>query len=130
MWARLGLLLLGIGVLVFASIALIAKAARPYREVGAQGGQLSVTRRQIAALDAQNAVLHRRIAYLKTADGVASEARKMGYLRPGEVPLVILGGTPNLPTSSAPAVPEAAPAPAQSRGSNAAQRFWRHLTGQ
>ncbi|MDQ2799355.1 MAG: septum formation initiator family protein [Armatimonadota bacterium] len=127
MWARLGLLLLGIGVLVFASIALIAKVARPYREVGAQGGQLSTVRRQIAELDAQNAVLHRRIVYLKTADGVASEARKMGYLRPGEVPLVIIGGAPSLPTSSAPAVPEAAPV--ASRGSNAAQRFWRHLTG-
>ena len=126
----MGLLLVGIGVLVFASIALIAKAARPYREGGAQGGQLSLARRQIADLDAQNAVLHRRIAYLKTADGVASEARKMGYLRPGEVPLVVVGGVPDAAPSPALAAPEAAPAPARSQGRNAAQRFWRHLTGQ
>lgn len=124
LWARLALLLGVIVVLVFFAIGLVAKAARPYREVGVQSDQLAATRRESAALVAQNADLTRRIRYLQTTDGVASEARSYGYLRPGERPIMVKGLT-------APAAPAASPeaAPQAARDGGAAGRFWHHLTG-
>jgi len=124
LWARLALLLGVIVVSVFFAISLVAKAVRPYREAGRQSVQLAATRRDSAALVAQNADLARRIRYLQTTDGIASEARSYGYLRPGERPIMVKG----LESSAAPIPPPvAAPPAAQSR--NAAGRFWHHLTG-
>jgi cell division protein FtsB len=124
LWARLALLLGVIVVSVFFAISLVAKALRPYREASVQSGQLSSTRRQSDALVAQNASLERRIHYLQTSEGIASEARSYGYLRPGERPLMVNGLEP---PASPPAPPASAP-PAAPNGS-AAGRFWRHLTG-
>lgn len=124
LWARLALLLGVIVVSVFFAISLVAKALRPYREAGLQGVQLASTRRESAALVAQNADLERRIRYLQTPDGIASEARSYGYLRPGERPIMVKGLEP----PAAPAVPAPAAPPAMS-GRNAAGRFWHHLTG-
>jgi len=124
LWARLALLLGVIVVLVFFAISLVAKALRPYREASVQSGQLSSTRRQSDALVAQNASLERRIRYLQTSEGIASEARSYGYLSPGERPLMVNGLEP---PASPPAPPAAAPPAARSGG--AANRFWHHLTG-
>lgn len=41
------------------------------------------------SLKKQNADLRRRLAYLKTPEGIAQEARKQGFVKPGEVSLVI-----------------------------------------
>ena len=124
LWARLALLTGVIVVSIFFAISLVAKALRPYHEVGIQSDQLAATRLQSAALVAQNADLTRRIRYLQTTDGIASEARSYGYLRPGERPIMVKGLT--MPT--APAVLSVA-APPAARGSGAAGRVWHHLTG-
>jgi cell division protein FtsB len=124
LWARLGLLLAVIVALVFFAAALVAKAARPYREAGVQTRQLAELRRQGDQVAAENAALERHIAYLETPEGEASEARSYGYLRPGERPLVVKGLTAP-PAGDAPP-PAAAPAPSQG---GAVRRFWRHLTG-
>jgi cell division protein FtsB len=125
LWARLALLLGVIVVSVFFAISLVAKALRPYREAGVQSAQLASTRRDSAALVAQNADLARRIRYLQTTDGIASEARSYGYLRPGERPIMVKGLTlPAMPV----APPVAAP-PVHSGAVGAAGRFWHHLTG-
>ncbi len=124
LWARLALLLGVIVVSVFFAISLVAKALRPYREAGLQSVQLAATRRDSAALVAQNADLARRIRYLQTPDGIASEARSYGYLRPGERPIMVKGLGP----ATAPAAPPPA-APPAAQGGNAAGRFWHHLTG-
>ena len=92
LWTRFGFLILVIGVSTLAAAGLIAKAIRPYREASIQSRQLSRTDQQIAALDAQNTALQRRINYLQTPDGVVTEARAMGYVRQGEVPIIIAGG--------------------------------------
>ncbi len=130
-WARVALLFCFLGVLVFLAVALVAKAVRPYREARGQSVQLARTQAESSALAAQNALLQRHIAYLKTSDGVASEARKMGYLRPGEIPIVVEGlTTPDARLAPDPAphfLPATAAAPVAS--SSAARRFWRHLTG-
>ena len=124
LWARLALLLGVIVVSVFFAIGLVAKAVRPYREAGLQSVQLAATRRDSAALVAQNADLTRRIRYLQTTDGIASEARSYGYLRPGERPIMVKGLGP----ATAPVAPPVA-APPAAQGGSAAGRFWHHLTG-
>ena len=127
LWSRLALLAGVIVVSVFLAIGLVAKAIKPYREAGVQSAQLRETQAESDALAADNTVLARRIAYLKTPDGVASEARKMGYLRPGEVPIVVEGlpGQAVISDTS----PVSVVAPASPPTGNAARRFWRHLTG-
>ncbi|MDQ2800015.1 MAG: septum formation initiator family protein [Armatimonadota bacterium] len=122
LWARLSLLLAVIVVSIFFAISLVAKAIRPYREASVQSSQLKDTRRQNAQITLENADLQRRIQYLKTPDGIASEARTYGYLRPGERPIMVQGlDEPEL--SSAPA------ASALAAHGNTARRFWHHLTG-
>lgn len=125
LWARLTLLLGVIVVLVFFAFSLVAKAARPYREAGIQSDQLAATRRESAALVAQNTDLARHIRYLQTTEGIASEARSYGYLRPGERPIMVKG----LAAPAALAAPTAPVPPAMQSGSGAARRFWSHLTG-
>ena len=127
MWARVALLVGVVVVTVFVAIGLVAKAVRPYNEAGVQNRQLADTRLETDALDRENAELARRIAYLKTPEGVASEARKMGYLRPGEIPLVVEGQAGQPKPGAGFAAPLDAPTPAPT--GSAARRFWRHLTG-
>ena len=127
LWARAALSVGMIAVSLFLVASLVAKAVKPYQEVGRQRVQLAETRRQSDQLDAENVLLERRIAYLKTPDGVASEARRMGYLRPGEYPIVVEGlrGQSDLGESQfetgafAPSAPVSSPI----------RRFWRHLSG-
>jgi hypothetical protein len=102
-----------------AAIGLVAKAIRPYREAGLQASQLAATQRQVAALDAENVALRRRVALLNTTGGIVTEARKMGYLKPGEIPFVVenfsssskadapsaLTPTPSVPASPTPRSP-------------------------
>ena len=123
LWARLALLLAVIVVSIFFAVSLVAKALRPYREAGVQSRQLTATRQESDAIAAENAELVRRIQYLKTPDGIASEARSYGYLRPGERPIMVK----DMPTAAA---SQDAPVSESARPSrNIARRFWNHLTG-
>jgi len=127
MWARVALLVAVIAVSVFVAVGIILKAIKPYQEASRQRTQLAQIQRQSGAIAAQNTQLERRIAYLKTPDGVASEARRMGYLRPGEYPIVVegLAGHSELNETQpeinafAPSAPTVSPM----------RRFWRHLSG-
>ena len=126
LWARMTLLVGLIAVTAFLAVCLVAKAVKPYREASGQRVQLAETRRQSEELAVQNVRLERRIAYLKTSDGVASEARRMGFLRPGEYPIVVegLNGRSDLGESQPEAgAVSAAPQPSPLR------RFWQHLSG-
>ena len=125
LWARLGMAGAVIIVSILLAMNLIAKAARPYREAGLQKSQLLDTRQQSDELETENAALIRRISYLKTPQGIASEARKMGYLKPGEVPMVVEADI----TPSDPSGELTAPKQLPSRGGSVINRFWRHLTG-
>ena len=125
LWARLALLTVFIGMLTAVAAALVAKAIRPYREASIQSSLLADSNRQIQNIDAENASLRRRISYLQTSEGEMSEARKMGYLRPGEIPIVVEGAA--TPWSDAPAQPS--PSPAQNDFRDRARNFWRSLTG-
>ena len=127
LWARAALSVGLIAVTVFLAVCLVAKAVKPYREARQQRVQLAETRRQSDLLATQNVQLERRIAYLRTSGGIASEARRMGYLRPGEYPIVVEGmrgrsdlGESQFETSAfAPSAPQPSPM----------RRFWQHLSG-
>lgn len=123
LWARLTLLGLSIGVLALAIFGLVTKAVRPYREEVTQNRQMTVTRRQIADVDRQNADLRRRIAYLQTDEGKTTEARNMGFVKPGEIPFVVEG--PTVPTT-APSTAFSLTPPAPDRGSQS-RRPWQGL---
>lgn len=127
LWARAALSVGLIAVTVFLAVCLVAKAVKPYREASSQRIQLAETRRQSEELAVQNVQLERRTAYLRTPGGVASEARRLGYLRPGEYPIVVEGFKGRPDTSDIPLDPSAAPSAPQS---TPIRRFWRHLTGQ
>lgn len=131
LWARLTLLAIFIGVLGLAIFGLVTKAIRPYREAGAQKGQMSITRRQIADIDRQNDALRRRIAYLQTDAGKTTEARKMGYVKPGEIPIVIEGQTPSgtAPDVALSAPPLNSPVPPTRHSRIKHRHFWQRLTG-
>jgi len=127
MWARAALSVAVIAISLFLAVGLVLKAVKPYQEASRQRIQLAETLRQSDALAAQNTQLERRIAYLKTTDGVASEARRMGYLKPGEYPIVVEGlvghSEMNEMQPEMPAFAPSAPAVSPMR------RFWRHLSG-
>lgn len=126
-WARVALLVAVIAVSVFVAVGIILKAIKPYQEASRQRTQLAQTQRQSDRVAAENTQLERRIAYLKTPDGVASEARRMGYLRPGEYPIVVEGlAGHSEPNETEPEVSAFAP-PAASV--SPMRRFWRHLSG-
>ena len=91
MWGRIGVLLLFMCVGIAASIGLIIKVVHPYREVAVNQQALASIDQQISQLDVQNDDLRQRIAYLKTRPGVITEARKLGYTKPGEIPIVVEG---------------------------------------
>lgn len=127
LWARATLSVGIIAVSAFLAVCLVAKAAKPYQEASQQRIQLAETHRQSETLAEQNVQLERRIAYLRTSGGIASEARRMGYLRPGEYPIVVeglkgqsdLGETQSETGSFAPSALQPSPM----------RRFWQHLSG-
>lgn len=128
LWPRLALLAVLLVVLTVAAVGLVAKISRPYREANRQAGQLDATRRSTEALNRENERLSRRIASLQTREGIAGEARKIGFLRPGEIALVIPGVSSDaaLPASLAPAAPSA---PAKLSLADRAHGFWQRLRG-
>lgn len=125
LWARVGMAVAVIVVSIFLAINLIAKAARPYREAGIQKSQLSATVQRSDALATENAALARRIMYLKSPQGIASEARKMGYLRPGEIPMVVEGSAERSLDRTVPAAPRLLP----SRSGDPIRKFWSQMLG-
>lgn len=106
--ARMILLSCAILVLLLVAGAIVAKALRPYAQVSDLKAQLSDINRQIAQTDQQNAAYNRRLAYLQTPQGEMAEARNLGYLVHGEVPVVV-DGTPGALSETPLAQPRSAP---------------------
>jgi cell division protein FtsB len=120
-WARLGLLGLACCVLLAAAFAIVAKVIRPYQQGRELREQVDVLRTQLAAKQAENVEYESKLAYLKTPEGVATEARKLGYVRPGEIPVVVTNSTQS-DDASLSAVQASPPA-------DRSQGFWRAIIG-
>lgn len=111
-------------VLVLVAGAIVAKAIRPYAEVRDLKAQLSGINQQLAQTDQQNAAYTRRLAYLQTSQGEMAEARSLGYLVHGEVPVVV-DGTPGALSET----PITQPHPATPTFMSRLKGFWRSITG-
>ncbi|HHX38384.1 MAG TPA: hypothetical protein GX715_00330 [Armatimonadetes bacterium] len=84
-----------------ALVWLTCAALRPYlldREEVAAIRRLSA---EVAAVEAQNDALRRRIAVLKTPKGIEVEARRLGWVQPGEI-LIQTSEEPPPPPASDP----------------------------
>jgi cell division protein FtsB len=98
--------------------ALGSKIVQPYQMSRDQAQRMAVLNTQLADTNAQNATLERQTAYLQRSDGIEAEARDKGYLKPGEISLVI---------ENPPAV-TAAPAPSNGFADRL-RHAWDHVIG-
>ena len=67
----------------------VRKLAQPILLGCAQGRENEQLRQQLDAERKEKIRLEREIPYMKTPAGALTEARKLGYARKGEIPLVI-----------------------------------------
>lgn len=68
---------------------LVCRVLRPVRLVGNEQREKDKIVAEYKSLRNQNDDLRRQLRYLQTKDGVAQEARKHGFVKPGEISLVI-----------------------------------------
>lgn len=69
--------------------SVVNKILRPFRLVGNERREKARIVSDYNALRTKNEELRRQLHYLQTPEGIAQEARKQGYVKPGEVSLVI-----------------------------------------
>jgi len=67
----------------------IPKIAKPFRLYGIENGESQRLAHDLESLKAENADLESRIKHIKTKEGVAQAARKIGLVKPGEILLVL-----------------------------------------
>lgn len=87
-----------LAVAVVLGIALVGKVLRPIRLVSNEQRQKNRIVAEYKSLRAQNEILRRQLRYLQTPDGIAQEARKHGFVKPGEISLVITDKDPKVKT--------------------------------
>ncbi len=78
-----------VALVVLAAQAVIGKALRPVNLLQREYSETRRVKAELAALKEQNAELERQIKYLRTSRGTEQAARKLGYVKPGEIPLVL-----------------------------------------
>lgn len=69
--------------------AAVMKAARPYVISYGESKESTEIQQQIDAATSENKALREQIAFLSTNKGKEIEARKLGWVKPGEVSLLI-----------------------------------------
>jgi cell division protein FtsB len=79
-----------VAALVFLLGQMVAgKVARPFRLLRSELRETDRITTELKSLRKQNEALERRLKYLQTPRGAAQAARKLGYVKPGEVLLVL-----------------------------------------
>ena len=111
LWARLGLLALSCAILLAAAVAIVAKVIRPYQQGRELHAQVESLKTQLAEKQSENADYEHKLAYLRTPEGVVTEARKLGYVRHGEIPVVVANSPQNLEDQTVPVTAKAATPP-------------------
>ncbi len=115
---RIALIAMASVVVVFASCAFVAKIAQPYSMQLEQHKQMRALNTQLADLNASNDDLDRQIRYIQQPAGIETAARAQGYLKPGEISIVV--DTKDMPRA-------ARPEPTGFAG--LIQKAWSHWTG-
>ena len=78
-----------IACVLFCIGAFVAKASKPYLISYGESKEISDIKNQIADARAENMAIKKDIKYLSTPEGKEAEARKLGWVKEGEVALVI-----------------------------------------
>ena len=76
-------------VFVMFAWCILNRAWRPVKLYTREYRETQQLAKQVAEMKHENADLERRINYLKTSRGSAEAARKLGWVKPGEVTLVM-----------------------------------------
>ena len=87
-WPTLAVLFV-VAAAALAGTLVTSKIARPFQLCDAETREKQRIAGQLEALRKENAALERQISHLKTPQGTADAARKLGYVRSGEIMLVI-----------------------------------------
>jgi cell division protein FtsB len=69
--------------------SVVYRVARPVQLLSSEYRETRRLSRELKCLRQQNAVLERRIKHLQSPQGTEQAARKLGYVKPGEITLVI-----------------------------------------
>ncbi|MBC7808008.1 MAG: septum formation initiator family protein [Akkermansiaceae bacterium] len=69
---------------VYAAWAFAVKIIHPYQMGWKVAQDVKKVENELRRQHAQNALLEKRLAYLKTPEGAETEARRAGFARPGE----------------------------------------------
>lgn len=77
----------------------VGKILRPLRLSKTEDREAQSTAAEYKALKKENSSLRRQIIYLQSQQGMAEAARKLGYVKPGEISIVI-------PESTHPSAPK------------------------
>lgn len=78
----------GAGILLCVGAA-VGKMAKPYVVGHREGKEIAEIKRQIAEAESENRELKAAIEYLSTPAGVEVEARKLGWVKKGEIAVVV-----------------------------------------
>jgi hypothetical protein len=114
---RYGLIVLVLGFAAVACAAIGSKIAQPYEMMHQERTQISSLKAGLDQTNSQNAVMQQRADYLTRPDGEVAAARAQGYVKPGEVSLII--------ETPADSMPSSAPGGFADR----MRRAWSHLMG-
>ncbi|MCE5323594.1 septum formation initiator family protein [bacterium] len=88
-WRKIVWPLVKVSVIVALVLFVVGKVTRPFRLYSREYRETKQIALQLDALRKENAALERQIKYLKTAEGSAQAARKLGWVKPGEITLVL-----------------------------------------
>lgn len=75
--------------------AAVCKIARPFHLLSSECREKQRIAAQLETVRAENRAIDRRTKYLQTPQGAAQAARKLGYVKPGEITLILPADTPD-----------------------------------
>ncbi len=78
-----------IGIIGVAVFLIISKLSRPYMIGYSESKEIIETKQQISNAESENKSMHSDIQYLQTDRGKEAEARRLGWVKPGEIAIVV-----------------------------------------
>ena len=81
--------LIKFALVVAVVVVVMGKVVRPFRLYDEEYRAAQKAANDLETFRRENAMLERRIKYLQTSEGAAQAARKLGWVKPGEITLVL-----------------------------------------
>ena len=78
-----------VGLTFVVANATVSRVSRPIKLLNSEYQETQRVHSQLGSIKQENAVLQSRINHLKSLRGAERAARKLGYVKPGEIILVI-----------------------------------------